>query len=349
MVQREIERAKVVQGTMEQRKMAQRIAAQRLKVVQPLFRVFTVMARFSIVCVVCIVGIGGAEIVRASESCGSVAGMKGIVEILRSRDGDVQIRNGFIVKRDLEPLLCDDVILTGKDSAAKVLLGDVRIVMGAETRVEIAKTLKSKKTSEPPKVSLLALSYGKLRALVKKASTAQAEGTARPSVETSAISGGSNSRDGASAGEEKFRIKTATAVAGVRGTDFFTSYDPNTAVTDQATVEGAVMVRQVGSKRAALVAGGNQVSVEPSESLRGLVKERADESLAGGKEKRAAGELLVIPMQEQIKNQIRVVSTLAKADPEFTAPQAVKVLGKPELWTDSREKPPDTEGLKNEF
>jgi len=216
------------------------------------------------------------------------------------------------------------VILTGKDSSAKVLLGDVRIVMGADTRVEIAKTLKSKQVSAPPQVSLLALSYGKLRALVKKASPVQ--GVSAASAEASVKTGASNSRDGAS--NETFRIKTATAVAGVRGTDFFTSYDPNTAVTDQATVEGAVMVRQVGSKRAALVAGGNQVSVEPSESMRGLVKDRSDESLKSEREKRAT-ELTVIPMQEQIKNQIRVVSTLAKTDPEFTAPQAVKVLGKP--------------------
>lgn len=286
----------------------------------------------------------GVSFASATETCGSVGGMKGVVEILRSRDGDDQVRNGFIVKRDLEPVQCDDVILTGKDSAAKVLLGDVRIVMGADTRVEIAKTLKSKQVSAPPKVSLLALSYGKLRALVKKAAPAQ--GASALSADTSIKTGAANSRDGAST--ETFRIKTATAVAGVRGTDFYTSYDPNTAVTDQATVEGAVMVRQVGSKRAALVSGGNQVSVEPSESLRGLVKDNRDESLKSEKEKRA-NELAVIPMQEQIKNQIRVVSTLAKADPEFTAPQAVKVLGKPELWTDSREKPPEGEGLKNEF
>ena len=42
----------------------------------------------------------------------------------------------------------------------------------------------------------------------------------------------------------RLRITTPSAVAGVRGTDFFVSHNPNTAITEQATIEGTVEVQR---------------------------------------------------------------------------------------------------------
>lgn len=44
----------------------------------------------------------------------------------------------------------------------------------------------------------------------------------------------------------KFEIRTATAVAGVRGTEFITSYDPATRVTEVLTIHGQVIFKALG-------------------------------------------------------------------------------------------------------
>jgi hypothetical protein len=44
----------------------------------------------------------------------------------------------------------------------------------------------------------------------------------------------------------RFEIRTATAVAGVRGTEFITSYDPKTKVTEVLTIHGQVSFKVMG-------------------------------------------------------------------------------------------------------
>lgn len=44
----------------------------------------------------------------------------------------------------------------------------------------------------------------------------------------------------------RFEIRTATAVAGVRGTEFITSYDPATKVTEVLTIHGQVIFKALG-------------------------------------------------------------------------------------------------------
>jgi len=46
----------------------------------------------------------------------------------------------------------------------------------------------------------------------------------------------------------KFEIRTATAVAGVRGTEFITSYDPVTKTTEVLTIHGQVIFKSVGGQ-----------------------------------------------------------------------------------------------------
>lgn len=284
-------------------------------------------------------GFLGANSAQANfDTCGAVTGIKGTVEILRRQRADAgdEVRQGFIVRRNTEPVECDDIVLTGKESSAKVLLGEVRLTMGADTRMELAKYTK-KTPSAAPAVSLLSLSYGKLRSLVHRAKP-KSDSPPTP------VPG----RKGA----ELFRVKTYTAVVGVRGTDFYTAYDPNTAVTEQATIEGTVAVRRISADpkidaETVEVTAGKQVTVEPAidrlpEKLR---QERKNDVAPALEVKR----LLVVPLQESTKTDIRAVSAIAKTDSSFTSQQAVEVLGRPELWTDKKEDPPAAKDLKNEF
>lgn len=60
----------------------------------------------------------------------------------------------------------------------------------------------------------------------------------------------------------KFEIRTATAVAGVRGTEFITSYDPATKVTEVLTIHGQVIFKSAGPADAG---GGFEVLVNKQE------------------------------------------------------------------------------------
>ncbi|MEK7357350.1 MAG: FecR domain-containing protein, partial [Bdellovibrionota bacterium] len=173
----------------------------------------------------------GLGVLAASASradvCGQLAGVKGPnVEILRRQSRtDESVRFGMKIEEGkTSPVECDDVVLTGPDSSAKVVLANAKLTIGPLTRFEIAKTVKGAATSQP-NVSLLNLTYGKLRALVNRKNEAAAvEASKKESKESKA----------SKAGLGTFQIKTATAVAGVRGTDFFVGYDANAGVTDQA-------------------------------------------------------------------------------------------------------------------
>ena len=129
-------------------------------------------------------------------------------------------------------------------------------------------------------------------------------------------------------GQATFQIRTATAVAGVRGTDFFVGYDANAGVTDQATIEGSVEVSQPGGSSSVLVEGGKQVTLDatPQPALK------------------------AVPIRDSIRNDIRVVSASARDDKDFTHAKAIEVLGKPETWVLEREKLPDRlKNLKEEY
>jgi ferric-dicitrate binding protein FerR (iron transport regulator) len=60
----------------------------------------------------------------------------------------------------------------------------------------------------------------------------------------------------------RLKIKTPGATVGVRGTDFYVSYEPNAKMTEQATLKGSVEVEQLGSGQKVMVEKGQQVKVE---------------------------------------------------------------------------------------
>lgn len=314
---------------------------------------------FAVVSVGFVTGAGAAEL------CGQLAGVKGTtVEILRMQRGrgakDTVRYAMKITEKTITPLECDDVVLAGKDSSARVLLANAKLSLGSDSRIEIAQH-SAAKAGETANVSLLNLTYGKLRALVNRKTDENGE-----SVTTAKgpAKGAATPKSGADSGKNPqatFEIKTFSAVAGVRGTDFYVSYDLNSGVTDQATIEGAVEVAQAGTNQKALIEAGKQVTVETTpQAVR-----QAQERIRTGK--LAAGEkanelpkklptsevvkpLVVVAMNEVVKNELRRTSAAVSDDADFTSKKAVETLGAATTWTLKREElPANLKNLKNEY
>lgn len=236
----------------------------------------------------------------ATDECGKVLKTQGTVEILRLKPSS-DVRNG-IKASDQMKLECSDIILTGRASRAKLKIGTSLFTMSANSRFSIEEF--DQKTSEP---NMLGLLYGKVRALVKP----------RP------------------AGSKELSITTPAAVMGVRGTDFFVGFDPNTLLTQQATIEGKVEVEQKTTNQKVMVESGRQVKVEtptPTE------------------DQNEVKPLKVEPISEKVVEQIRVASYIAKDDQEFASKEAVTLLGEGKKWLPADEELPlDLRGIKNEF
>lgn len=126
-----------------------------------------------------------------------------------------------------------DTITSGPDSRAKIIMSDKNVInVSPESRITIAKYENDGKNSRNVD---LKVDYGKVRATVEQ------------------------KYDGE---KNKFNIRTPTAVAGVRGTDFLTGFNPKTQSTTIITFSGVVAVGKPGP-------GGqivNPVMVKPGEA-----------------------------------------------------------------------------------
>jgi hypothetical protein len=111
-------------------------------------------------------------------------------------------------------VLPSDKIIAGKDSRAKVVMSDKNILnISPDTQVVVEKYVFDEK-NDKKEVSLNVI-YGKVRATVNQ------------------------KYDG---DKSKFQVKTPSAVAGVRGTDFLTSYSQATGSSKIVTFEGTVQM-----------------------------------------------------------------------------------------------------------
>lgn len=125
-----------------------------------------------------------------------------------------------------------DKIVSGVDARAKIVMSDKNVLnISPETSLVIEKY----SNSPTDKNVELKVEQGKVRATVEQ------------------------KYDGE---KSRFNIKTPSAVAGVRGTDFITSYSPTNRITRVITFSGVVAVGQLGP-RGAIV---NPVFVRPGES-----------------------------------------------------------------------------------
>lgn len=287
-----------------------------------------------------------------AKQCGSLAAVKEKIEVLRvqpaseSRAGE-SVRY-VIAGKNFLPLECDDIVQSSATGSAKLILGDDKITLAPESRIEIARHSGS---DIKPKVDLLNLTYGKMRGLIK----------ARPPGKTGERAQGTKGA---------FRVRTFSAVVGVRGTDLFASYDPNSGMTEQAVLEGKVEVTQVGTQQKVMVEAGQQVSIATTPAAIAAAQKRtstpgdeSDDAATGPVAPSAVPvpaptvgnvpapePLKVVPIRESVKRDMRVTSAIAKDDPQFTSPSAVSVLGKAETWTLERESiPANLKDLKNEF
>lgn len=104
----------------------------------------------------------------------------------------------------------EDTIITGKDSRAKIVMSDRNIInVMPDSKLRIDKYIS---TAKEKNVSINLL-----------------QGKIRNNVEVK--------YDGA---KDKFEVRTPTAIAGVRGTQFVTKYDAKTSTTEIATLHGKV-------------------------------------------------------------------------------------------------------------
>lgn len=243
-------------------------------------------------------------IVNSSSYCGKIQSLRGKVEVLKLKPEDPKVRIAYKAKKRTK-FDCTDVIVTGKSSRAKIRFVNKSILtMGPLSRISVAEH-----AAEKGKVNVLNLTYGKVRAFFKEEVNSKEK---KKNKKPKSVS---------------FKIKTPTAVAGVRGTDFFIGFNPNTRATEQATITGEVEVARVGEKQKVIVKPGQQVQVDV---------------LANTK------KLKVEPIKKELAEEIKSTSVLVKNDKEFTSAKAVELLGNPETWK-AADLPENFKNIKEEF
>ncbi len=152
--------------------------------------------------------------------------------------GDVKVQNGNnqanAAKVGLK-VAVGDTIISGADSRAKIVMSDRNVIsISPSTQIKIEKY----QTGANRNVEL-SLSEGKVRNNVEQ------------------------EYDGE---KTKFLIKTPTAVAGVRGTQFVTSYDVKMKITDVVTLKGQVAFSNLTSSATVLVNKGEQSTMKKDQA-----------------------------------------------------------------------------------
>lgn len=258
----------------------------------------------------------GVELAQAKVPvCGKIKSMRGRVDILRLPESEINKKSPVrhVVKGTKKfKLKCMDIIVTGAASRAKLRFNNKAILtMGPHSRISILEY--AKKSGD---ASLLKLTYGKVRTFFK-----------------------GNKKKSKASKKALFRIKTPTAVAGVRGTDFYLSYNPNQEVTEQATIKGKVEVEQVETGQKVMVEKGQQVKVKTTPELPPKPKNVANASAPLAPP--APAPLVVEPIKEHIIDDIKSTSVIVKDEKVFVSKEAIALLGAPETWKPPKDEIPD--------
>lgn len=153
-----------------------------------------------------------AGLAQASALHGVFMVVKGEVQILKDGGAPEKARVGSKIHPG-------QTVATGKDARAKIVMSDRNVInVSPESKLVIEKYENDPKTG------------------TKDVEMRLIEGKVRNNVE--------QKYDGE---KSKFIIKTPTAVAGVRGTQFMTSFSPRTQMTQIVTMKGAVTFASVGA------------------------------------------------------------------------------------------------------
>jgi len=137
----------------------------------------------------------------------------GVLQVVK---GDVKVQSGKTGKtvkaRIGGKVYPKDIVITGKDSRAKIVMVDNNVLnISPESKLEIEAY--EYKPAQGRKNVLLNVLYGKVRSKVEQRYDGE---------------------------ENKFQVKTPTAVAGVRGTDFLASFSQSSKVSQVVTFKGEV-------------------------------------------------------------------------------------------------------------
>lgn len=193
--------------------------------------------------------------------------VKGEVKVKKSDDQMQVAKVGLKV-------VAGDTIISGIDSRAKIVMSDRNVInISPSTTMKIEK-YSTDKDKEDKNVELT-LTEGKIRSNVEQ--TYDGEKT-------------------------KYLIKTPTAVAGVRGTQFITSFDSKTNVTEVITLAGKVAFTSIATSAMVEVGKGQASSMKkdqapetpkavPTETLKSMDRDTGgkEKESGKGKEKGATG------------------------------------------------------------
>lgn len=165
------------------------------------------------------------EALSQNEINGTMMVVKGDIKVTSAKTGST------ISARVGNKVYPGDTIVSGVDSRAKIVMSDKNVLnISPDSKITIAK-YENDPTKDSRNVELK-VDYGKVRAGVEQ------------------------KYDGE---KNKFNIRTPTAVAGVRGTDFITGFNASTQQTRIVTFTGVVAAGQPGPKGEIL----NPVFVKP--------------------------------------------------------------------------------------
>ena len=159
-----------------------------------------------------IFGFATALPAMAQDANGVMMVVKGDIKVTSGKDGKTEAAK---VGRKV---FSGDSIVAGVDSRAKIVMSDRNILnVSPDSKITIEKYTNDAKTDS--KNVEIKVEYGKVRAQIEQ------------------------KYDG---DKNKFNIKTPTAVAGVRGTDFITGFNKQTQQTSIVTFSGMVAVGTAG-------------------------------------------------------------------------------------------------------
>lgn len=112
-----------------------------------------------------------------------------------------------------------ETVTSGADSRAKIVMHDKNVIQISPNTVLKIEEYQNDKNGKNAKLSLV---VGKIRNTIDEKNKYDDD-------------------------KNKFQVRTATAVAGVRGTDFLTSYNKETSATEIITFRGTVAVQTFGA------------------------------------------------------------------------------------------------------
>lgn len=241
---------------------------------------FTTMFVASAGALVALSMLGGDYSYAQPEVYGTMMVVKGDIKVNSTKSGKVETAKvGFKV-------YAGDAIQSGADSRAKIIMSDKNVInVSPDSKVTIAKY-----ENNPAKDSRnveLKVDYGKVRASVEQ----QYDGE-----------------------KNKFNVRTPTAVAGVRGTDFIAGYNPTTRKTTVMTFKGLVAVGVAGANgsitKAVFVRPGQSADVDetqkvqtpqtvPQNQLNDANQESSADTAKGGVTEAAPAATAAAPAKDQ--------------------------------------------------